>query len=96
MQAYLTLTRRELAGFFVSLTGYIIIAAAVFLMGLSFVDLLVLLQGEATSLPVTQLFLLDGIFLAHFAADHAHHHHAALRPRKVLRHVRDPDDHARE
>src|SRR6266436_764573 len=56
MQAYLTLTRRELAGFFVSLTGYIIIAAAVFLMGLSFVDLLTLLQGEPTSVPVTQLF----------------------------------------
>ncbi len=56
MQAYWTLTRRELAGFFVSLTGYVIIAAAVFLMGLSFVDLLLLLQGEATPAPVTQLF----------------------------------------
>jgi ABC-2 type transport system permease protein len=56
MQAYLTLTRRELAGFFVSVSGYIIIAAAVFLMGLSFMDLLVLLQGEPTPVPVTQMF----------------------------------------
>src|SRR5258708_4645908 len=56
VKAYRSLARRELAGFFVSLTGYIIIAAAVFLMGLSFVDLLTLLQGEPTSVPVTQLF----------------------------------------
>jgi ABC-2 type transport system permease protein len=56
MQAYLVLTRRELAGFFASFTGYLIIAGAVFLMGLSFVDLLVLLRDEATPVPVTQLF----------------------------------------
>lgn len=56
MQAYLTLTRRELAGFFVSLTGYVIIAAAVFLMGLSFVALLMQLQGEPSPEPVTQLY----------------------------------------
>lgn len=62
MQAYLTLTRRELAGFFVSLTGYVIIAGAVFLMGLSFVNLLVLLQGEATPAPVTQMFYSTGYF----------------------------------
>jgi len=56
MQAYLTLTRRELGSFFVSLTGYVIIAGGVFLMGLSFVELLVLLQGEPTPVPVTQLY----------------------------------------
>lgn len=56
MQAYLTLTRRELAGFFVSLTGYVIIAATVFLMGLSFVALLLQLQGEPSPEPVTQLY----------------------------------------
>ena len=37
MQAYWTLTRRELAGFFLSLTGYVIIAAAAFLTGCSFI-----------------------------------------------------------
>ncbi len=56
MQAYLTLTRRELGGFFVSMTGYVIIAAAVFLMGLSFVVLLLQLQSEPTPMPVTELF----------------------------------------
>lgn len=56
MQTFVTLTRRELAGFFVSLTGYVIIAAAVFLMGLSFVALLMQLQGEASPEPVTQLY----------------------------------------
>lgn len=62
MQAYLTLTRRELASLFVSLTGYIIIAGAVFLLGLSFVDLLDLLAGQATPAPVTQLFYSTGYF----------------------------------
>lgn len=56
MQAYLTLTRRELASFFVSLTGYVIIAAAVFLMGVSFVEMLVQSEGTATPVPVTQLW----------------------------------------
>jgi ABC-2 type transport system permease protein len=56
MQAYLTLTRRELGGFFVSITGYVIIAATVFLMGLSFVALLMQLQGEPSPEPVTQLY----------------------------------------
>jgi len=32
MQGYLTLTRRELGAFFVSINGYVIIAAAAFLM----------------------------------------------------------------
>ena len=62
MQAYWTLTRRELAGFFVSLTGYIIIAAVIFLMGLSFYDLLKLLQGESTPAPVTRLFFSTQYF----------------------------------
>lgn len=62
MQAFVTLTRRELASFFVSLTGYVIIAAAVFLMGLSFVDMLVLLQGKGMPVPVTQLFYSTGYF----------------------------------
>ena len=52
MQAYLTLTRRELASFFVSMTGYVIIAAALFLIGLSFVVLLVKLQSEPTPMPM--------------------------------------------
>ena len=56
MRAYWTLTRRELAGFFLSLSGYVIIAAAVLLMGGSFVVLLTNLQREATPMPVTEVF----------------------------------------
>jgi ABC-2 type transport system permease protein len=56
MQAYLTLTRRELGHFFLSFMGYVVISAAVFLMGLSFVSLATKLQGEATIMPVTEIF----------------------------------------
>jgi ABC-2 type transport system permease protein len=56
MRAYWTLTRRELGAYFLSLTGYIIIAAALFLMGYSFVVILEKLQHERTSMPVTELF----------------------------------------
>lgn len=56
MGAYWTLTRRELGAYFLSLTGYVIIAAAVFLMGLSFVALLEKLQGQHTTMPPTELF----------------------------------------
>ena len=56
MQAYLTLTRRELAGFFVSIAGYVTIAAVVLLMGQSFATMLVQLQGESIHDPITQLY----------------------------------------
>ncbi len=56
MRAWGTLTRRELAGYFLSLRGYIIMAAALFLMGYSFVVLLVLLQRQPTPMPLTELF----------------------------------------
>jgi ABC-2 type transport system permease protein len=56
MQPYLTLTRRELASYFVSLTGYVIIAVVVFLIGLSFWSILENLQGISTPTPVTEIF----------------------------------------
>jgi hypothetical protein len=62
MQAFLTLTRRELAGFLVSLTGYVIIAAALFQIGLSFVILISKLQGESTPMPVTEMFYITAFF----------------------------------
>src|SRR5215468_1262876 len=62
MQAYLTLTRRELAGYFLSLSGYIIIAAAMFLLGFSFVVLLVNLQQETSPMPVTEMFYVTPFF----------------------------------
>jgi ABC-2 type transport system permease protein len=56
MRVYWTLARRELGGYFLSLTGYIIIAAALFLMGHVFVVMLQKLQQESTPMPVTELF----------------------------------------
>jgi ABC-2 type transport system permease protein len=55
MRACWTLIRRELAGFFLSLSGYVIIAAALFLMGYSFVVIFAMLQ-KPTPMPVTELF----------------------------------------
>jgi ABC-2 type transport system permease protein len=57
MQAYLTLARRELGSFFYSWVAYIVIAGAMFLMGLGFVTLLSRLQAEPTPIPLTEIFL---------------------------------------
>jgi ABC-2 type transport system permease protein len=62
MQAFFTLLRRELGGYFLSTTGYIIIAAALFLMGFSFVDLIQQLQEHPTPMPVTELFFVTSYF----------------------------------
>ena len=62
MQAYLTLTRRDLGAYFLSLTGYLVLAAATFLLGLSFVDLLEGLRKEPERSPVTELFFNKGYF----------------------------------
>ncbi len=62
MRVYLTLTRRELGSIFVSMAGYIIIAGAVFLMGLSFMKVLEVLEGKAMPMPITQLFYNTGFF----------------------------------
>jgi ABC-2 type transport system permease protein len=62
MQAYLTLIRRELSAYFLSMTGFVIIAASMFLLGLSFVVLLVNLQREPTPMPITELFYITPFF----------------------------------
>jgi ABC-2 type transport system permease protein len=62
MRAYLTLTRRELGSFFVSVAGYVIIAAALFQMGLSFVILVKSLHAESTPMPITELFYITPFF----------------------------------
>jgi len=62
MQAYLTLTRRELASYFMSMTGYVIIAAVTFLLGGTFVVLLRQLQQVPTTMPVTELFFITQFF----------------------------------
>lgn len=56
MRIFLTLTRRELAAFFCSITGYVIIAAVTFLIGLSFVVLITNLGTDPSPMPVTEMF----------------------------------------
>jgi len=56
MKIYLTLLRRELAAFFFSATGYVIIAAVTFLIGLSFVVLINGLGNDSSPAPLTELF----------------------------------------
>lgn len=62
MRAYRTLVRRELAGFFLSITGYIIVAGAAFLTGFSFWVVIRNLQGQPTPVPVTELFYMTYFF----------------------------------
>jgi ABC-2 type transport system permease protein len=56
MRAFWTLARRELGTYFFSWTGYVVIAAVLFLMGYSFHNLLLALNAEATDRPVTEVF----------------------------------------
>jgi len=56
VKIFWTLLRRELAAFFFSLTGYVIIAATTFLIGLSFVVLINGLGSDSSPAPVTELF----------------------------------------
>src|SRR3974390_514350 len=62
MRVIWTLARRELGGYLLSWTGYIIISAALFMMGFSFVILLLKLQQDATPMPVTELFYITQFF----------------------------------
>jgi ABC-2 type transport system permease protein len=62
MRACLTLIRRELGGYFLSMIGYVIIAAALFLMGESFVVMLEKLRLEPTQMPLTELFYNTAYF----------------------------------
>lgn len=56
MSVFRALIRRELSAFFQGPTGFIIIAAVMFLIGLGFLVVLSGLNGEATPMPVTQVF----------------------------------------
>lgn len=62
MQVFLTLTRRELATYFVSLTGYVIISAVAFLCGLSFWVLISGMGSAGFQMPVTELFFSSPLF----------------------------------
>ena len=56
MKIFWTLTRRELASFFCSINGYVIIAAVTLLIGLSFVVLMTNLGSDPSPMPVTEMF----------------------------------------
>ncbi len=56
MNIFWTLLRRELSAFFLSLTGYVIIAAVTLLTGLSFVVLVQNLGSDPSPMPVTEMF----------------------------------------
>ncbi len=62
MKLFLTLLRRELAGYFCSVAGYVIIAAATFLNGLAFVVLLFTIGSDPMTRPVTELYYQTPFF----------------------------------
>jgi ABC-2 type transport system permease protein len=56
MRVFLTLVRRELGGFFVSMNGYVLLGATLLLLGVSFSLLAQLLNTDASDVPITELF----------------------------------------
>ncbi|MBU6410051.1 MAG: hypothetical protein KGR98_06665, partial [Verrucomicrobia bacterium] len=62
MRAFAILLRRELAAFFLSLTGYVVIAAVTLLIGATFVMLIKNMGTEAFPLPVTEIFFNSSVF----------------------------------
>ncbi len=58
MRVYLTLVRRELGAFFVSLMGYVVIASVLLLLGFSFTGMLSSLNDDPHGLlaPLTEVF----------------------------------------
>ena len=56
MRIFLTLFRRELAALFLSVTGYVIIAAVALLIGFSYNVLITNLGTDPSPMPVTELF----------------------------------------
>jgi ABC-2 type transport system permease protein len=62
MRIFLTLLRRELAAFFLSITGYVIIAAVTLLIGAGFCLFMNNLGGDPFLMPVTDLFFNSQLF----------------------------------
>jgi ABC-2 type transport system permease protein len=52
----LILVRRELSAYFLSLSGYVVLAAVLFLLGLSLVEVLAAFNGETLNTPLTEVF----------------------------------------
>jgi ABC-2 type transport system permease protein len=62
MRVFWVLLRREVASYFCSLTGYVIIAAIAFLTGVSFMQLISALGNDPWPMPVTQMFFASFYF----------------------------------
>src|ERR1017187_285557 len=62
MRTFWTLMRRELASFFLSMTGYVIIAATTFLIGFTFKVLITNLLNDPSTMPVTEMFYSTYLF----------------------------------
>jgi ABC-2 type transport system permease protein len=56
MRAYVTLVRRELGSYFLSLNGYVVVAVVLFLLGLSIVEVLEAYNGASLNSPLTEVF----------------------------------------
>jgi ABC-2 type transport system permease protein len=62
MRQFLTLVRRELGSHFLSLTGYVIVATVLLLLGFSFMDILTKLNGEPLDGPISEIFFVTVYF----------------------------------
>jgi ABC-2 type transport system permease protein len=62
MRVYFTLLRRELGSYFMSLTGYVLIASVLLMLGLSLVDMLGKLNADPTEWPLTEIFYYSFYF----------------------------------
>lgn len=56
MRVWITLLRRELGGYLMSLTGYVIITVVAFLLGVGFTLVLLAYNGDSLTVPLTELF----------------------------------------
>lgn len=62
MQTFVTLVRRELGAFFISLTGYAIMAGVLFLFGFSMTLMLNSLNSTPAAVPIIELFYETAFF----------------------------------
>jgi ABC-2 type transport system permease protein len=62
MRTYCTLVRRELNGYFGSLSGYVMVGAVLFLLGLSFNDILSKVGDDPMEGPITEEFFITFYF----------------------------------
>ena len=56
MRALITLVRRELSSHFLSWSGYVVVAAVLFLIGLSFTNMITAMNGTNSEMQLTEIF----------------------------------------